>query len=292
MNNHTLSRNGKTTAARVILVTGANGYLGRGIVKQLLDDGQIVIAADYSLDGVDSRAIKKECDLFTIKEPFPFFDKPDVLLHLAWRNGFVHNSDTHLNDLPGHVSFIKRMIEGGIKKICIMGTMHEVGFYEGSIDERTSCNPLNLYGIAKNALRDASKLLCQESNVLFQWLRGFYIVENTSYGNSIFSKIVAAEKKGDRLFPFTTGLNQADFLDYSIFCLQTATAVEQDEILGIINICSGRPQKLADAVEGFILKNNLKIKLDYEKYPDRPYDSKAVWGNSNKIDLIMKKRKW
>ena len=29
-----------------ILVTGANGFLGRGVVKQLLDDGMEVIATD------------------------------------------------------------------------------------------------------------------------------------------------------------------------------------------------------------------------------------------------------
>ena len=25
--------------------------------------------------------------------------KPDVLLHMAWRNGFVHNDPSHINDL-------------------------------------------------------------------------------------------------------------------------------------------------------------------------------------------------
>ena len=31
-----------------ILVTGANGYLGRGIVKAILDKGAEVIATDFS----------------------------------------------------------------------------------------------------------------------------------------------------------------------------------------------------------------------------------------------------
>ena len=30
-----------------VLVTGANGYLGSGIVKELLDDGIDVIATDF-----------------------------------------------------------------------------------------------------------------------------------------------------------------------------------------------------------------------------------------------------
>ena len=33
-----------------VLVTGANGYLGAGVVKQLCDDGVEVIAADFKSD--------------------------------------------------------------------------------------------------------------------------------------------------------------------------------------------------------------------------------------------------
>ena len=32
-----------------ILVTGANGYIGQGVVKALIDMGQTVIATDLSL---------------------------------------------------------------------------------------------------------------------------------------------------------------------------------------------------------------------------------------------------
>ena len=273
-----------------ILVTGANGYLGQGIVKQLLDDGIDVVAADCTFDKIDKRAIKIIGNMFDIDNPFNFYGKPDVILHLAWRNGFVHNAESHIADLALHISFLKKMIDGGVKKVAVMGTMHEVGFFEGSINENTPCNPQNMYGIAKNALRSAIELLCKNANVPLQWLRGYYMVGNIERGASIFSKIYTAEKDGKELFPFTTGLNQCDFLDYDDFCLQAAATVEQDEILGIINICSGRPQKLSERVEKFISNNGYKIKLDYGKYPDRPYDSKAVWGDSKKIEYILAKR--
>lgn len=48
------------------------------------------------------------------------------------------------------------------------------------------------------------------------------------------------------------GVNQWDFIDYNEFCLQVAAAVEQDDVNGVINICSGRPEKLAERVERFI----------------------------------------
>lgn len=270
-----------------ILVTGANGYLGQGIVKRILANGHEVIAADLKTNNVDDRAIKMDCNMFGIDNPYDFFDRPDVLLHLAWRDGFVHYSDAHIEDLHKHYAFIKIMAESGIKQIAVMGSMHEIGFFEGRINENTPCHPITPYGIAKNALRDLTQILCKQKNIVFQWLRGYYIVGNSQYGNSIFSKITAAVNNGKTEFPFTFGQNQYDFIDYSNFCEQVAAAVGQNEIDGIINICSGKPEKLADQVERFIKENGYFIKLKYGAFPERPYDSKAVWGDNGKISRIM-----
>ncbi|WP_313151767.1 NAD-dependent epimerase/dehydratase family protein [Lacrimispora sp.] len=270
-----------------ILVTGANGYLGQGIVKGILDNGHEVIAADFATNYIDERAERKACNLFEIENPYQYFGKPDVLLHLAWRDGFVHNSDAHIEDLPKHYAFIKTMMELGIKQVAAMGSMHEIGFYEGSIDENTPCHPMSLYGIGKDALRNATQLLAKQNNVIFQWLRGYYIVGNSKFGSSIFSKISAAEAEGKKEFPFTSGQNQYDFIDYDDFCTQAAAVVGQHQINGIINIGSGVPEKLTDRVERFITENGYSIKLKYGSFPDRPYDSKAIWGNGEKIQSIL-----
>lgn len=270
-----------------VLVTGANGYMGTGIVKQLLDDGIEVIATDFKLDKVDNRAVKIEEDIFQDDNPFDNLGKPDVLLHLAWRDGFKHNSINHINDFPQHYAFIKKFIDRKIKKICCIGSMHEIGFYEGSINENTPTNPQSLYGISKNALRQAIEVDTKENDILFQWIRGFYIVGNAKSGCSIFSKLAQAASEGKEYFPFTSGENQYDFLDYNDFCYQVAKVTEQDEINGIINCCSGKPVTLANRVERFIKENGYNIKLQYGAFPDRPYDSKAVWGDDQKIRKIL-----
>ena len=172
-----------------ILVTGANGYLGQGIVKQLLNDGQEVIAADFTANNIDSRAKVKECDLFSVTNPYEYFGEPDVLLHLAWRNGFVHNALSHIEDLPYHYKFLKAFFDAGVSQVAVLGTMHEVGFFEGSINENTPTNPQSLYGIAKDALRNAVKVMANGTNTVVQWVRGYYIVGNSQFGCSIFSKI-------------------------------------------------------------------------------------------------------
>ena len=157
-----------------ILVTGANGYLGRGIVKLLLDWKHQVVATDIQLDKVDARSIKKACDVFSIEKPYEYFERPDVLLHLAWRDGFVHYSNAHIDDLPRHFDFIKKISASSIKTIVGMGSMHEIGYFEGSIKEDTPCNPITPYGISKNALRELTAMVCKQNNKNYIWWQVYH----------------------------------------------------------------------------------------------------------------------
>ena len=138
-----------------ILVTGANGYIGSKVVKQLLDDAAEVIATDFDNKNIDNRAKFVKVNIFEDNDNwYSYFDKPDVCLHMAWRDGFVHNSNAHMMDLSNHYKFITNLIDNGLNTIAIMGSMHEVGYHEGAIDENTPCKPLSQYGIAKNTLRE------------------------------------------------------------------------------------------------------------------------------------------
>ena len=199
----------------------------------------------------------------------------------------MHNSPAHIEDLPAHYHFIENLLEGGCTHLAVMGSMHEVGYWEGAIDENSACNPASLYGISKNALRQITSLLTAKHGATMQWLRGYYIVGDDAHGSSIFSKLLAAAQEGKKTFPFTTGKNLYDFISIQELAYQIAATVSQDEIDGIINICSGEPMSLADRVEAYIRENDLDITLEYGAFPDRPYDSPGVWGDATKIRQIL-----
>lgn len=259
-------------------VTGANGFLGIGVVEELARRGNDVVAVDRAVDRIPDCVTRIQASLFDMVDPYVEMGNPDCIVHLAWRDGFKHNSAAHMEDLPLHVEFVRKLSNSPLRRLAIMGSMHEIGYHEGGIRAGTPCNPQSLYGIAKNALRQAAMLTCADADIELQWLRGYYIVDNNPYGASIFSKICKASAEGKKTFPFTTGQCQYDFLDYGDFCSLVADVVTGAKGDGIYNISSGHPEKLADRVERFILENGLDIKLDYGAFPDRPYDSPAVWG--------------
>ena len=274
---------------KTILVTGANGYIGRHVVKELLDRGNKVIACDIKTDDIDNRATKLSFNIFDLPKGnlFEQMGEPDACLHMAWRNGFVHNADTQIGDLSAHYSFLTRLVNDGLKQLAVMGTMHEVGYWEGAIDENTPCNPLSMYGIAKDALRRSMTLYCQNNGCILQWLRCFYILGDDKKNNSIFCKLLKAAEDGKKTFPFTSGKNQYDFIEVDKLANLLCSAVLQNQVNGIINCCTGVPMSLGERVEKFIKDNQLDISLDYGAYPDRSYDSPIIYGNPDKINQIL-----
>lgn len=275
-----------------VLITGAGGYMGKHVVKAFLNNGHEVYVSDFSFKGVDERATRVEEPIFSgEKDIYQRLGEPDVLVHLAWRDGFVHNSAAHMHDLSSHMVFLENMIDGGLKYLTVMGSMHEVGYWEGAIDENTPCNPMSMYGIAKNAMRQALLLYVKDKNVNLHWLRAYYIYGDDARGSSIFAKLYQASEDGKTEFPFTTGKNLYDFIHVDDLAEQIMWASIQSEENGIINVCTGEPMSLADKIESYIKEHNMPIKLKYGAFPDRPYDSPGTWGDATRIRKIMDQKK-
>ncbi len=271
-----------------IVITGANGYIGANLVKTCLDAGYEVLALDTRNNYIDSRANFININIFDYENIYEKLDNPDAVIHLAWRNGFVHNDISHFDDLDNHYKFLTNILDNGVKYISALGSVHEVGYHEGAVDENTPCNPLSLYGISKNALRQAVILYAKDKDVNFSWLRGYYIVGDDLRSNSIFGKLLRKSQEGAKTFPLNSGKIKYDFINIEDFCYQIMCATLNEDVNGIINVCSGKPMSLGERVEQFIRDNNLDMELQYGVFPDRLYDSPIIYGDDSKIRQILR----
>jgi nucleoside-diphosphate-sugar epimerase len=276
---------------KVIAVTGANGYIGKHVVDALINQGAEIAAIDIVTNEINTKAKVIDLDIFSrSKDIYKILGEPDTCLHLAWKDGFFHNSDAHMEYLSQHYEFIKNLKAAGLKQIAVMGTMHEIGYHEGIVDEYTPCNPITLYGIAKDSLRRGLMVMARNNDIVLQWLRAFYIYGDDIRNHSVFTRILEAEKDGQKKFPFTSGINKYDFIHIDELARMIAACVMQKDVNGIINCCTGEPISLAEKMEGFISDHGLKIELAYGAYPDRPYDSPEIWGDATKIKGILQNR--
>lgn len=274
-----------------IVITGAGGYIGRRVVRYAVNAGHDVVCIVYpgSSESVFLEGVKiVELDLLNAdqNEVDAVFTGSDACLHLAWQSGFNHQDPCHINNVLKHYHFIEKVINSGIKNISVAGTMHEIGYHVGPVNENTTCEPINPYGIAKNFLRQAALNLCVKQGVNIKWLRMYYIIGDDKYSNSIFTKILAAAENGKSTFPLNSGEMLYDFINIEDLVIQLVDATIQTKYTGIINCSSGKPVSLRTAVERFIKNNELDIKPEYNKFPNRQYDSYAIWGDAEIINKI------
>lgn len=275
---------------QAVLVTGAGGYVGRHIVTALADRGHRVVAAvrPGGNSDVDPRAKIVEVDVLAADLDLSVFGEvlPATVVHLAWQDGFTHNAPSHMLNLSAHYRFLDGLVAAGVGRLAVLGTMHEVGYWEGAITAETPTKPLSLYGIAKDALRGAAFTAWSGSTEL-QWLRCYYIFGDDRRNRSVFTRILEAADRGERTIPFTMGKNLYDFIDVAELGRQIAVVTTAPGVSGVINCSTGEPKSLREQVEWFIADRGLDIELELGAFPDRPYDSPGTWGDATIIREVM-----
>jgi UDP-glucose 4-epimerase len=166
-----------------IFVTGATGFLGSYLVRELLDRGHDIgvllrrnshtwriedllpqlEALTGSLDDVE--------ELRSVLENF----KPECILHLAWEG--TGNSDRNraiqARNIYRTVELAAIGADLGVKSFIGAGSQAEYGPYQRAIYETDATKPTTLYGKAKLAAGDMAADVLRQFGVRFAWLRVF-----------------------------------------------------------------------------------------------------------------------
>lgn len=270
-----------------VAVTGASGFIGRHVVKELLSQGAEVTA--ITRDAARLANVKKKVQVveLDISRPETYNDaslqNADILIHLAWDGLPNYDSLRHFEtELPSQYLFLKTLIEAGLPALLVAGTCYEYGMQSGELSEELPSQPSNPYGYAKDALRRQLELLGAEKSFALTWARLFYMYGEGQAESSIFSQLRKAVQRGDKVFHMSGGEQIRDYMPVREVASSLVTLALRKVSAGIINVSSGKPISVRNLVEGWIKKNGWSIKLNLGHYPYPTCEPMTFWGNSSK----------
>lgn len=281
-----------------ILVTGATGFIGNYVIRELLDAGYVVIASSAHAERAQTQSWFGEVDRYI---PFDLADfdpavdhyrllgEPDRLLHLAWEGLPNYRGAFHLEtNFPRHAAFLENLVGHGLKDLTVTGTCFEYGMQEGCLSETLPANPQNPYGQAKDNLRLFLENLQSHRPFILRWVRLFYMYGAGQSPNSLFSQLNTALNNQDKVFNMSGGEQVRDFLPVEMVAKYLVRIAGQQKIAGIINCCSGQPVTVKQWVEDFLKTRHQSISLNlgYYGYPD--YEPMAFWGDASKLKNILR----
>jgi dTDP-6-deoxy-L-talose 4-dehydrogenase (NAD+) len=270
---------------RKFLVTGATGYIGSNFVELLIKNNcEVLVLIRDPLKLQKFSWHKKvafiECDYHTsipnIKDLDSYY-----MVHFAWNNVSNFTDPFHLVDnLPSNYNFLSKMIQNGLKKLCVIGTCFEYGLYNGIIPSDTIPNPVTYYGLAKHALHQSLLLLKLSNDFELLWLRPFYIYGKNHSPRSLFGLLDDAKKRNLAQFNMSNGDQLRDYLHISDAVSQIYKLL-LSKPFGQYNICSEKPISVKDLVIKYMEENNISIELNTGYYDYPAYESKNFWGKKS-----------
>ena len=278
-----------------VLLTGATGFIGNYVVAELLKAGHKVIVVSRSMEKARSCKWFTQVQFIqydlnqTSENFFRLFQQPDQLIHLAWEGLPNYNELFHLErNLPCSYSFIKNMVQNGLRNLVVIGTCLEYGLQEGALYESMETKPVTCYGLAKDTLRKFIEQLQKKFDFEFKWIRLFYLYGEGQSENSILEQLKSAIAKGETVFPMSGGEQQRDYLHVEKAAEYIVKISTQTKQQGIFNCCSGNPISIRSFVEEYLRKTGQSIKLDLGRYPYPDYEPMVFWGDNKKMGKALK----
>lgn len=273
-----------------VMVTGATGFVGRHVINELLARGHTVTAVARDITRAQTmpwfdRVEFLQCDIYGDFQPLLEADRlPTAIIHLAWPGLPNYKDFFHIGkNLPADLVFLQAAVNAGVLHLVVAGTCLEYGMQYGPLTEQMDTRPTTPYGFAKDSLRKALQFLQNEKPFVLQWMRLFYMYGEGQNSKSLLAQLDSAIANGQAVFNMSNGDQLRDYLPIQEVAANFVFALENPQVEGVINCCSGKPVSVVDLVQQRCKSRSSDIKLNrgYYSYPD--YEPMAFWGVPDKL---------
>jgi len=274
-----------------VAVTGASGFIGRHVVRELLKRGVEVVAISRHLPALPTipAITPLAMDIGDAgPDPFASMGHPDALLHLAWSGLPNYRSNHHLDEeLPRHIAFLDACINAGLGRLVVAGTCLEYGLQSGELDEAMPTRPTTAYGEAKHQLHQHLLEQKKSHNFGLGWLRLFYLYGSGQAATSLYPQLRSAVASGSD-FDMSGGDQIRDFLAIETAAAYIASLTLDFPDAGTVNVCSGHPATVVDTVNGWLENWDANISLNRGVYSRPDYEPLAFWGSAQRLNSMLR----
>lgn len=234
-----------------VLVTGADGFIGRKLCQALVKDSVSVIALSRSV--VINNCISEQYDV-DVRDESSVMDvihstQPNIVVHLAANKSRGVDdssySETYQTNLMGSLNLIKAC-RGlpTLTKFVFLGSSDEYGELPAPFKESDKEAPSNAYGASKLAVTDLLKSLSRSIQFPSVILRPT-VVYGPGQDESMFIPALVNTLIAGKHFDMTFGEQTRDFIyvnDLVEAIIKSFNAINVDG--RVINISSGQPIRI------------------------------------------------
>lgn len=274
-----------------VLVTGASGFAGRYICKNLAQNGFEVYKASISQIVDDSNSYS--VNISDLDQVSGLVSKiaPDYVIHLAAISFVGHGNigEIYETNLVGTRNLLQAIAKLDCKPKCVLLTS-SANVYgntkSGILDEDTPFNPVNDYALSKVAME---YLKCQfNTQVNIAIARPFNFTGVGQSKNFIVPKIIDHFKRKCKIIELGNIDIERDFSDVRVVAQQFVEILKNPNSVGeTFNICSGHPTSLRKIINLCEEKSGYKIDINVNPAFVRANDIKTLAGNGDKYKRLI-----
>ncbi len=235
-----------------VLVTGANGFIGRHCVAQLQAKGHEVHAVSSAMREATPGVTWHRADLLAEGEAPALVRRIGAthLLHLAWCTapGKYWTALENFDWIRASLAMIQAFTASGGKRLVAAGTCAEYDWGGGGIcaEATTPLAPGTLYGNSKHALQLLLAAWSRQTGLSSAWGRVFSLYGPHEYPQRLMASTITSLLDGNMASCGNPGLVR-DYL-HAEDVASAFVALLESELTGPVNIGSGHGVALGDIV--------------------------------------------